>query len=109
MRSLSIIQPLTVAPLQSLPMANATTNDNTPYFSWQSVVWGSVYQIQIDNNSTFASPERDVSGAVGLLNFTPTLLPDGIYYWRVRAWNSNSPTEAGAWSASRKFTIGNYP
>lgn len=105
-RTFKIIQPLPSAPALSLPAANATTSDNTPSFAWQSVALGSVYQIQIGNNSNFLSLERDQTLSVGVLTYTPVaVLPDGTYYWRVRAWNSNVPPELGAWSVARKLII----
>jgi subtilisin family serine protease len=107
-RNLSIIAPLPAAPMLLFPGVNATTNDNSPSFIWQGVVWGNTYQIQVDNNNTFTSPEAGALLGVGVLNYTSLLLPDGVYYWRVRAYNVNSPAEPGAWSAARMFVIGNY-
>jgi hypothetical protein len=108
-RGLSIIQPLPVAPLLSSPAVNGTTNDNTPTFVWGSVTWGSTYQIQVDNSNNFASPERDYTTGTGVTTYTPSVLADGTWYWRVRAYNTNSSPEAGAWSATRTLIIGNYP
>jgi hypothetical protein len=102
-RTFSIIQPLPVAPSLLTPSTNAVTTDNSPTFIWQAVTWGNVYQLQIDNNSTFTSPERSITG--GVLTYTPSVLPNGVYYWRVRAWNSNVSPEQGAWSVVRKLTI----
>lgn len=105
-RSIQIIAPLPVAPLQTGPAAAALTNDNTPDFSWNAVNWGDTYEVQIDNVSTFASPDRDFTGGVGVLGYTADpALGDGLWYWRVRAFNVNSPAEPGAWSAARAFTV----
>jgi hypothetical protein len=108
-RDITIIEPFTLAPVLNSPAAGAKTNDNTPVFTWSAVPLGTVYQIQIDNQSNFASPERDFTAGAGVLSYAPALLPDGTYYWRVRAYNGNTPPEAGAWSPGRVLVIGNFP
>ncbi|MEW5766330.1 MAG: right-handed parallel beta-helix repeat-containing protein [bacterium] len=70
------------------------TNDDTPFFDWSDE--GSAYEdegtgpsidkitynIQIDNNIDFASPEVDEWTKVS--SYVPTVaLRDGTYYWRV--------------------------
>ncbi len=72
-RSLNIIAPLPAAPTLLFPAVNATINDNSPSFTWQGVVWGNTYQIQIDNNSTFTSPETGATFGGGCieLHLTP--------------------------------------
>ena len=63
------------------------------------------YQIQIDNNDTFASPAQDAeTQPAGTLTYTADPLANGgVYYWRVRAINAEGV--AGAWSAARQFTL----
>lgn len=100
-RNLHINPPVTAAPSLSLLSANAITTDNTPNFAWLSVPYGATYEIQIDNNSNFNSPERTNTSSV--LNFSPSLLMNGKFYWRVRALNVNGVP--GGWSAARSFTI----
>jgi subtilisin family serine protease len=104
-RSLQIIAPLTIAPVQVGPIASFLTNNNAPDFTWNAVPWAATYQLQIDNQATFASPEQDMVDTLGLTSHTASALPDGVWYWRVRAWNVNSPSEPGAWSAGRMFTV----
>lgn len=109
-RTVQIIAPLTTGPALALPAQNTLTNDNTPDLSWGSVTWAAGYQLQIDNNSNFTSPEQDVTTMdTGFLAQTASALTDGWWYWRVRAWNINSPSEAGAWSASRYFFVDTTP
>ena len=70
------------------PVNNHTITDNTPYFDWSDVNGAVKYQIQVDNNSNFSSPEIDNSN-ITVSNFTQsTSLADGTYYWRVKAQNS---------------------
>ncbi|MBI4725789.1 hypothetical protein HY768_00950 [candidate division TA06 bacterium] len=72
------------APILSSPANGSFTNDNTPSFDWSDVTGATQYQIQIDNDTTFASPVKDT--VVSVSNYTlGTSLSDGVYYWRVRA------------------------
>jgi hypothetical protein len=93
------------APQLSLPVNGATSVSSTVDLSWQTVTYsfGSLrYQVQVDNLSSFASPDYTTTTAVDATTASPTLL-DGIYYWRVRAINNlDAP---GAWSAVRRFTV----
>ncbi len=61
------------------------------------------YQLQLDNNLDFASLERDVFTASDeLLHMLGTPLPDGLYYWRVRA---TTDVAAGQWSETRSVAV----
>jgi hypothetical protein len=89
--------PTLSSPQLFAPSNGATMEDTTPTFSWSAVPSAVEYQIQIDNNNNFFSPEREATTTNR--QYTPiTPLPLGSYYWRVRATNS-------AWSAVRQFTI----
>ena len=70
---------------------------------------GYTYHIQIDNLSTFASPEYEALLEPGVLSITPpvSFTTNGYYYWRVQAVNING--ESGAWSILRYFTIDTIP
>ncbi|MDI6792223.1 MAG: right-handed parallel beta-helix repeat-containing protein [bacterium] len=70
------------------------TNDPTPFFDWsdEGSAYGDegtgpsidklTYQIQVDNNVDFASPEIDEW--VNVSSYVPTIaLRDGTYYWRI--------------------------
>jgi hypothetical protein len=98
------ISPTTpTAPVLAVPVANAILQDNTPLFQWNAVTEGQKYQIQIDNDATFASPVQDTTDDAGARAYTATTLANGRYYWRVRAINSYGAL--GAWSLSRQVTI----
>jgi len=89
--------------------ANALlTTNTTPAFQWNPATGGTTftYEIQIDNNNTFASPE--VQTVVAATSFTPGApLADGLYYWRVRAINEQAAM--GPYSMMRTFTVDTTP
>jgi hypothetical protein len=71
------------APSLNTPADQALFNTGTPNFTWGTVAEATSYQIVIDNNSNFGSPER--SQTQGGTSYTPNPgLPSGLYYWRVR-------------------------
>ncbi len=100
----TITPPVTLAPKLLLPANYAKLDTPTPDFSWKAVDDGDVYQIQIDNNETFASPVQDVTIDSGTPAYLASALPNGgRYFWRVRAINAVGV--AGAWSATWQFTL----
>ena|GEM_PF-3313990 len=69
------------------PENNENLNDNTPTITWNAVTENStpvLYQVIIDNNANFSSPEYD-SGWIASTTCTPGALPDNFYYLRIRA------------------------
>ncbi len=91
------------APTLIAPVNALATKDSTPDFSWNSVVYGNQYEIQISQSSTFATIKQSSLRGPGVLAYTADSLPDGKYYWRVRAVNTSSTP--GSWSAVRNFTV----
>ena len=90
-------------PKLSSPANRTILGDNTPTFDWQAATNGNTYQIQVDDNGDFSSPEQDVTVGVGLLSYVADELPDAKYYWHVRAINTDGAP--GAWSAKWYFTL----
>ena len=89
------------APDLSSPGDGDNTCDTTPTFSWSSVSGAISYQIQVDDDSGFSSPEID--DATSDVTYTPVaLLSPRAYYWRVRA---SRGCGNGAWSSVRSFTV----
>jgi hypothetical protein len=88
------------------PILNRYTT-STPTLFWTPISWtsaGGYYQVQVDNNATFASPEysnTNVSSASP--SVTTTALGAGTWNWRVRA--CNSANVCGAWSTAGRFVI----
>lgn len=74
-------------------------------FSWTTSPDAASYQIQIDNDARFRSPERDA----GLMaaSYTAGVLPDGVYYWRVRS--ADDEGRPGNWSKVWSFTVDTTP
>ncbi len=93
------------APKLITPAQNRTINDPTPAFDWSDIPNADHYEIQIDSNAAFTT---FTSNDVFTSNYTPGApLADGIYFWRVRAYNaSGSP---GKFSPSRSFHIDTTP
>ena len=80
-------------------------NIRTPELEWESAENGTAYQVQVDNNQEFSSPEFDTTTSKTNSKVGPNLTL-GDYYWRVRAINEFG-TES-EWSDTRKFSV-NYP
>lgn len=72
-------------------------------FLWTITGTNNTYQLQIDNDSTFFSPIIFLEN-LQTTNFTlKDSLPDGQYYWRVRAIDSLAVP--CVWSISQKFSV----
>jgi hypothetical protein len=107
-RSVTVNPAVPIAPVLAGPGNGLLTNNPKPVFSWGSVPYGEKYEIQVSLNSTFMMTEKDVTGGVGVLNYTPDSdLSEGKHYWRVRVINGMSV--AGPWSAARYFTVDTTP
>jgi hypothetical protein len=93
------------APILISPANNTETNQNTVALDWSDVSdpSGVSYEVQIDDNSGFASP-TDVFW-LDESTYTTTALADGTWYWRVRAKDGASPPNKGEWSAVSSFTV----
>ncbi len=95
------------APKQVTLANNALTSETAPTFAWMSAARGLYYQIQIASDTTFAYPIQNVTGGENILTYTALPLPDGKYYWRVRAYNIYDVP--GAWSTVFNFTVDATP
>jgi hypothetical protein len=88
------VAPVPLSPLTSNP-PNVLTE--TPTFAWSAVLVPAamprlaapMYQLQVDNNADFKSPEIDI--ATTATSHTPIKgksLADGIWYWRVAMYEA---------------------
>ena len=103
--SVTYIEDSTAPPSPTLvaPADGAVTNDATPAFDWSDVGGAASYELLVDDNSDFSSPEIDQT-AIAPSNFTPgSALADGTYSWKVRARDATS--NAGAYSSVRTLTV----
>jgi len=86
-----------LAPNLLSPPNNTTTFKTN--FSWEKISSATRYQIEIDNNSDFSSPEW--SSILSDTTYHPSNMRRGLYYWHVRAKDM-----AGNWGVwSIPFTI----
>ncbi|MCB9450499.1 MAG: CSLREA domain-containing protein [Anaerolineaceae bacterium] len=79
------------------PRSGTQTNDATPELTWNAATNATQYQIQVDNDARFRSPEVDA--LTDQTTFTPSdSLVDGRWYWRVRPLNPALQT--GTWTSA---------
>jgi hypothetical protein len=106
-RSLVLRPPVPGVVTLSSPAHLAYTNDNTPDLSWVALTGaGITYEIQVDNQAAFTSPEFSSIESAAAVTVTP-LASNGVYYWRVRG--RNAWDEVGMWSSVRSFTLDTVP
>ncbi len=99
-----------IAPTLKTPDNENITNDNMPYFSWENIVDENIlnFHLVIDNDSNFADGENRYYNSNLIDNFdnfdthSENALPDGIWYWKVRAENANG---SGPWSGVRWLKV----
>jgi len=71
---------------------------------WYSVAYATSYHLQVDNNSNFPSPEKDITGITSSsYDISSGLQNNNKYYWRIRAINNCGVY--GNYSSSRNFII----
>ncbi len=74
----------------------------TPTFSWDMVEGAAGYDLQVDNDPGFGSPEISVTTTRN--SYTPTrTLAQGAYYWRVRVRRRNNV--ANDWTAAQTLNL----
>jgi stage II sporulation protein D len=103
------ISPPTIPQLLS-PQNNSSTEDSTPLFDWTDATDNNndsssvSYEIQIDDNLDFSSPEIYQRGLRNS-QFEPStpLSRNNTYYWRVRA--KDKAGNFSSWSNTWKITI----
>jgi|WetSurMetagenome_2_1015567.scaffolds.fasta_scaffold60006_2 hypothetical protein len=101
--TIEISDPVPDPPILYEPENNSTTIDSLPYFDWSNTEYAYRYELMVDNNSDWASPEIDQVNLTGSNYIPPTGLSDSLYYWRVRARNNSGIW--GDWSDTWSFTI----
>jgi hypothetical protein len=102
-------------PILLYPDNNLKTNTLTsPTFEWTKLLDSTTngdlafYEFQIDDNEDFSSNYDSYSGIISFYKL-PKQLPDGIYYWRVRALYQNPAGISPGWSKAFKLTVDTTP
>uniref|UniRef100_UPI002729A358 discoidin domain-containing protein n=1 Tax=Vallitalea guaymasensis TaxID=1185412 RepID=UPI002729A358 len=75
---------------------------NNTYFDWGDSMNASSYQIIVDDNNDFVSPEINISD-INESNYTSNITLNRLttYYWKVIGTNSNGSTECNSVSSFR--------
>jgi hypothetical protein len=103
--AIMVIPPLPARVTLNAPASGYETENTSFMVGWNAVAYGHTYEIQVDDLSTFASPNYTYTSDVEATSKLVGPLATGKWYWRVRAQNKNGGY--GAWSAYRNFII--YP
>ncbi|MBC7875932.1 MAG: metallophosphoesterase [Anaerolineales bacterium] len=88
------------APILLTPIDNLTIS-RKPKFSWEKLDAATKYQIEIDNNSDFSSPEW--AALREETKYQASFIRRGTYFWRVRA--RDMAGNWGNWSPAFRFTF----
>ncbi|NOX17859.1 MAG: T9SS type A sorting domain-containing protein [Chlorobi bacterium] len=96
----------------SYPFGGATVYNNPPTFYWYIMNSGAnlTYDIQVDDDNAFGSPEVDVTNIPDLYYASTYSFAGGTtYFWRVRAVykRGTSDESAGNWSTTEYFDVFN--
>lgn len=83
------------------PEDGATPATSQPALAWAAVTGADAYRLVVAEDDSFTTNVIDTT--VNSTGFTPgTPLPDGTYYWRVRA---RAGDDIGPWSEVWSFTV----
>lgn len=99
-RALTIQSSTRAAPVLNLHSSRTVT------LTWTPVSWATAYEIQVANNRSFPTAQIVYAQVFTpeVLSATVENLPEGVYYWRVRA-RTQTVTRWGGWSAPGMFAI----
>ncbi|MEM2480691.1 MAG: hypothetical protein QXG14_01475 [Candidatus Hadarchaeales archaeon] len=100
LRSVQVQAPL-YPPANLSPENGLNTSDNTPTLSWENLQPVDYFELQVDNDESFSSPEISVTLPGTQTSYTTFPLPDNLYWWRVRCYRTGTPS---GWSV-RTFRI----
>jgi hypothetical protein len=85
------------------PTINYYSTDK-PTLTWSPITWAALYQIEVSEDKTFnATAKFTATVPASSLSITTDHLPDGTYYWRVRACTSS--IACSAWSQSVEIVV----
>jgi hypothetical protein len=98
------MDPLT-SPILISPANKELVTTSEPIFTWQPVKNAATYLIQLSKSSLFDSIY--LKATVGSNEFGEQVIPDGKYYWRVRAIDTSGGK--GPWSEVRIVKVDAVP
>ena len=102
--TISIPDPVPGAPSLLYPDNYAQTGYDVPRLDWSDPTYAYRYELMVDNNSSFSSPEvHETNLSVSYYTKPNTRYAEGTYYWKVRARNSSGTW--GNWSSTRRFYV----
>jgi len=84
--------PLAV-PIPVSPIGSIWINAHHPTFVWMDTADASRYHLQVDQSSSFPSPDINDSTLTDTTYVSPDSLVDGTWYWRVRAGSGSIWTD----------------
>jgi len=97
-----IVVQINYVPSLTSPVDRAQINDNTPTFNWSSAIGAEKYELWVDNNSDFSSPE--ILENIASSTYTSTsVFVDGTYYWKV--WALGAENENLGWTSTWTFMV----
>ena len=90
------------SPVFAAPVLNRFTS--APALTWTPISWAQAYHVQVAQDPAFTRVvyNSDTLPA-GTLQTSPGALPNGTYYWRVRA--RSGPAAWGWWSTTGTFMV----
>lgn len=92
------------APTLSSPAADARFAGGVAItFDWSDVAGAASYTLQIDDDSTFPTPQIVNQTVTGSSQFATSTLPVTRMWWRVRA--NDAAGNPGAWSSARRIEV----
>ncbi len=97
----SYSSPVPLTPDLAGPALGSTNQATAPVLSWYLTPGGTSYQLQVSNDSNFATTVFDQSNITDTTKQVSALSSLTKYYWRVRA---SGPGGAGPYSAKWNFT-----
>ncbi len=85
------------------PADGAVISGTSCPLDWSTVTGstGILYGLQVDNNADFSSPM--VNKTLSASYYRLSSMPDGVFYWRVKAVDEAG--SASAWTAGRSFNM----
>jgi hypothetical protein len=84
-------------PRLTAPVGIPSLTDNTPLLEWENLLPADNFDLQLDNDNDFTSPEYVRLGLLTTSHQVENELSPGTYYWRVRQWRTGACSD---WSSS---------